>query len=241
MDDRASPDLTRFTLSTPSCRAVLGLALGAALGAGVMVPTGMAAAQPKSKHRGEHPPGPHPRQKPRRRPRHRPRPRYKQVSRTFTSLIPVRIPDKGEATPYPSIIQVGGLRGGKIKDVNVTLNGLSHSYPADIEVILVAPNERTSTVLMSNAGGDFDVTNVTLVFDDKASIFLPYEQQIESGVFKPTLPGLAPRPETSSLGTFNGLNPNGTWRLFVVDRTSNDEGSIGSWALTIQARVRIGR
>ena len=38
----------------------------------------------------------------------------------------------------------------------------------------------------------------------------------------------------TSLDVFNGLAPNGTWRLYVVDDQANDVGAIGAgWVLTI--------
>jgi hypothetical protein len=50
-------------------------------------------------------------------------------------------------------------------------------------------------------------------------------------------PGQAPRPETASLRAFQGLNPNGTWQLYVVDADA-EAGIIACWSLTFKARVR---
>jgi subtilisin-like proprotein convertase family protein len=164
------------------------------------------------------------------------------VTRSFTSTVPIAVPlaitAEGPASPYPSTIPVGGLRAGKILDVNVTLSGVSHTYPEEIEVILVAPNGRTAVGLMSDVGDDHDVTNVTLTFDDQAASYLPFGAQVVSGSYKPTLPGVAPGPDTAALGRFNGLNPNGIWRLYVADNNAGDSGRIDGWALTIKARVR---
>lgn len=131
--------------------------------------------------------------------------------------------EQGPANPYPSEIDVSGLDGA-IRDVTVTLYGLSHTWPDDLDVLLVGP-EGQNVMLMSDAGGSLDVENVTLKFDDAAADFLPDSGQIVSGTFKSTnyemdtnLPNPAPpQPYGTTLSVFDGLNPNGTWRLFVFD------------------------
>src|SRR6185436_9980096 len=74
---------------------------------------------------------------------------------------------------------------GAIQSVAVTINELSHSYPADIDMLLVGPQGQ-SAVLMSDAGQGFDISAVTLRFDDAAPDFLPAAGQILSGAYKPT-------------------------------------------------------
>jgi hypothetical protein len=45
-------------------------------------------------------------------------------------------------------------------------------------------------------------------------------------------PDPAPTPaDTSALSVFNGTNPNGNWRLYVVDDTGGDTGVIATWRL----------
>ena len=57
----------------------------------------------------------------------------------------------GPATPYPSNCVISGL-GGTITDVNLELNGLSHTWPDDIDILLVGPGGQNAFV-MSDAGG----------------------------------------------------------------------------------------
>jgi subtilisin-like proprotein convertase family protein len=161
------------------------------------------------------------------------------VIRTFVNLVPITIPTVGPASPYPSTIQVGGLRAGEILDVNVTLSGLSNDWSRYFEVVLVAPGGLRTVVLMNDVGGLHDIADVTLVFDDQAASFLPHNDRIVSGTYKPTAPGVAPVPDTAPLRSFNGLNPNGSWRLYVADSTVASAGNIAGWALTITARVRV--
>src|SRR3954467_263219 len=73
--------------------------------------------------------------------------RFKNVHKTFSNTGQIAIPSNGEATPYPSTIQVNGFKKGKIKDVNLTLRNFSHTFPDNVDVLLVAPNGRNALVM----------------------------------------------------------------------------------------------
>ncbi|MEN1934089.1 hypothetical protein AAIE21_00445 [Paenibacillus sp. 102] len=158
---------------------------------------------------------------------------------TFSNLSPIVIPSAGLATPYPSSINVTGLSGG-VTQVTVTIIGLTHTFPDDIDILLVGPQGQ-NVILMSDAGGFFDVNNVTLTFNDFAQSLLPNSSQIVSGTFQPTnygftdiFPFPAPLPPYGSfLSVFNGIDPNGVWNLFVFDDLGGDSGSILGWTLNI--------
>jgi len=150
---------------------------------------------------------------------------------------PITIPNSGIATPYPSNIVVSGLTG-TVSKVTATLAGLNHTFPGDIDVLLVGPAGQT-VVLMSDVGGTNDAVNVTVTFDDTAP---PIGAAVVNGTFRPTnigtgdpFPATAPAgPHGAVLSAFNGVNPNGNWRLFVVDDAGGDLGSYaGGWSLTI--------
>ena len=154
-------------------------------------------------------------------------------------------PAPGKADPYPSEIAVSGL-GSSVSDVNVTVSGLGHSYPADIGLLLVSPAGQ-SVILMSDSGGNVPVSGINLTFDDAASGDVPRDGPLTSGTFLPSrgpytsgcpapvsFPEPAPAsPYGSSLSVFNGTNPNGSWKLYVIDDTLGDTGSIGGWSLEI--------
>ncbi|MBX3059023.1 MAG: choice-of-anchor J domain-containing protein [Anaerolineae bacterium] len=155
---------------------------------------------------------------------------------------PITIPSSGAGTPYPSTITVSGYDPA-ITDVNVQLVGLSHTWPDDIDILLVGP-EGENLVIMSDAGGSADLVNVDLIFDDAAPGPLPDSTQIISGTYQPTdyEPGdtfdpPAPTPSTATtLATFNGTNPNGDWHLYIMDDTGSDLGQLtGGWCLQITA------
>jgi subtilisin-like proprotein convertase family protein len=140
------------------------------------------------------------------------------------------------ANPYPSSINVAGVTGTVTK-VTATINNFSHTFPADVDILLVGPGGQT-VVLLSDAGGGTDAVNTTLTFDDAAPAV---GATIVSGTFRPTnitagdvFPAPAPAgPHGAVLSAFNGVNPNGTWSLYVIDDASGDVGTIsGGWSLT---------
>lgn len=164
------------------------------------------------------------------------------TTQTFSNLSNVGIPasgTSGEAGPYPSTINVSGM-AGSVTDVNVTIVSLSHTYPDDLDVVLVGPQGQ-AVLLMSDAGGSTDVTNVTLDFDQSAAESLPDSTALSGGMYLPTnfgagdsMPDPAPAgPYNVTLELFNGTNPNGTWRLYINDDAGADAGSTGGWSLEI--------
>lgn len=160
---------------------------------------------------------------------------------SFANTNAIVIPDHGPGSPYPSIINVTGLTGYVAK-ATVTLAGLTHSFPSDVNVLLVNPAGR-STLLMSHNGGAYSITNVTLTFDDGAATSLPNNTaRITTGTNQPsrftpsvTLPSPAPPPPYgATLANLNDISPNGVWSLYVLDDSAGDSGVIASgWTLNL--------
>jgi len=163
---------------------------------------------------------------------------------TFSNPAQIIINDFAPATPFPSSIQVSGISGVATK-VSVTLSNISHTYPDDIDIMLVGPQNK-SVILMSDAGSTSfspnPINNVTLTFEDDAPGFLSDTDQIVSGRYLPTnyqpdsWPAPIPpdAPTQSTLLTPGPQDPNGTWRLFVVDDARGDVGVIANgWSLTL--------
>jgi hypothetical protein len=175
--------------------------------------------------------------------------RFKTVTRTFSNPGRITIPAEGSAEgpadPYPATVQVGGFKKGKIKDVNLVLRGLSHPSPNQVDVLLVAPNDRDAMV-MSDVGGITAATAVTLTLDDEAASPLP--AVLETGAFQPVNEeGLGNDFFDAELGVsgdvalsvFDGGNPNGTWRLFVSDDADPIDGVfVDGFTLEITAKVK---
>jgi subtilisin-like proprotein convertase family protein len=142
------------------------------------------------------------------------------------------------ANPYPSSINIAGVTG-TVSKVTATITGFSHTFPSDVDILLVGPGGQ-KIILLSDAGGGTDAVNTNITFDDAAPVV---GTTIVSGTFRPTnvtatgdvFPAPAPAaPYGSALSAFNGISPNGTWSLYVVDDAGIDSGSIaGGWSLTI--------
>jgi uncharacterized repeat protein (TIGR01451 family)/uncharacterized delta-60 repeat protein len=156
------------------------------------------------------------------------------------------INDRGPASPYPMTNIVSGL-AGLITKLTVTVANISHTFPDDIDMLLVGPGGQKA-VLMSDAGSSSSsanpIANLTIKFDDAAATSIPDSNQIVSATYRPanwfgvgsadSFPGI-PGPYTnSSLSIFSNTPPNGVWSLYVVDDETGDIGNIaGGWTLGI--------
>jgi subtilisin-like proprotein convertase family protein len=77
---------------------------------------------------------------------------------------PINIPASGNGVPYPSTITTSGLPANA-RVLSVTLNGVTHQFPSDIDIMLQSPNG-TNVILMSDVGGAVDITNANYTFQD---------------------------------------------------------------------------
>lgn len=158
----------------------------------------------------------------------------------FSNSVPIMIPDSGPAQPFGASISVAGVTG-VVSKVTVTLNGLNHTWLEDLSVLLLAPNGQ-QVMLFSGAGRDCNVHSATLTFDDAAAAPLPVAGPIASGTYQPnnyvtnltTITGVPDGPHTDTLSGLNGIDPNGTWALFVMDNAAEDQGAVaGGWGLVL--------
>ncbi len=163
----------------------------------------------------------------------------------FQNAGAIIINDNAAASPYPATLTVSGL-AGPVNHLTVTLHGVTHLFPDDLDIVLVAPNGQ-SVMLMSDAGGGNPnaLNNTTITFDDAAPNAIPDLARITNGVYRPANyavtsdPFPAPGPTSpygTTLSSLNGIDPNGVWKLFIVDDSAQDAGSIaGGWSLNIAA------
>lgn len=170
---------------------------------------------------------------------------------TFSNPASISIPNSGASSPYPSTINVSGIATSVTK-VTVSINNYSHTFPDDVDFMLVAPNG-TRMVIMSDVCGNAPIANLNMVLDDAAATIIPDAGTCNSATYRPSNVGTAdpfPAPVSTSVaaenaapaGTatfasrFNGIDPNGAWSLYVVDDTTGDAGTIaGGWSITITA------
>jgi len=186
------------------------------------------------------------------------------VTKTFSNVAQIKMPSgavagdcsagptQGAAVPYPSRIPLslsnGFPQGSRVLDVNLTLKNYTHTFPDDVDVLLVHGTK--SRTVLSDVGGLYDVNNVNLTLDDESpTSLLPFDNsQMVSGTFKPLnksgqdndlFPSPAPNPHdgTQYLTGFDGMKANGDWQLYVQDDAGGDCGTIaGGFSLTIKAR-----
>lgn len=167
--------------------------------------------------------------------------------RGYANAAPIVIRDNSTSNPYPSTIQVTDLIGD-VSQVKVRINGFAHSFPSDVDMLLVAPNGK-SVMLMSDAGGGTPVTNVTFTLADGASEDVPSAGGLTSREYRPRnydpaadpMPAPAPAaPFGTTLGSLAGSPANGVWSLYIVDDTTSDAGFVnGGWELFILTQPRI--
>lgn len=179
----------------------------------------------------------------------------------FNNTGVITVVDGAPASPYSSVINVSGM-AGTISNITVTLKNVSHDYIMDMSVILQSPTGQ-SLLLQSGAGEPNTVSNITYTFSDAAAGQMPATGNIVSTSYKPTgyywdiwpspapptPPGVGtyhiPGPFNSGLpvstlaSTFNGLSPNGAWKLWVADFSAGgDPGVIsGGWSLDISTAI----
>jgi subtilisin-like proprotein convertase family protein len=139
------------------------------------------------------------------------------------------------STPFPSTIDVTGLP--PITDVNVNVQ-LDSQELDDVGLLLVGPSSQQS-YLLSDAGGTDDVTGLNITFDDEAAGPPTDTTVITSGSYQPfnyagieTFPAPAPVINGSTvLSVFDGLSPNGQWRLYADDDNTDNLTVVKSWSL----------
>lgn len=161
-----------------------------------------------------------------------------------TNSASISIPGSGTQGPaalYPSTVAFSGITG-TVVSVRVTLAGLTHGYAGDVDALLVGPTGQTA-MLISDAGNGTNIAGATLTFDSSASTSLVPEGWIVTSTNKPTdydsasdgFPSPAPSgPYDQTLSSFNGLDPNGTWSLYLFDDAALDSGSLTQgWRMTI--------
>ncbi len=166
-------------------------------------------------------------------------------------------PEPEPVIPYPSDIEVLGL-SGVVTGISVTINGLTHSSPDDLDMLLVGPSGQTFH-FWSDVGGANSVENVSVTIAGSGATTLPDSTALIDGTtyrpfnadtvgddFPLPAPG-GPYGEPVNAGAatfasiFNGLTAeqvSGTWSLFITDDTDGNGGSIAQgWSLNIATEI----
>lgn len=176
-------------------------------------------------------------------------PTVQSFSQGSTIIVPAGSPaiTTGNASPYPSLVTVSGLPTSGVSVKSVKLGNINHTFPDDVDVVLVSPTGQ-SVILMSDAGGGAAIVGLDYTFDDAAATTLADATLSPQGSYKPTNFGAtdnfpAPGPgsltqASPTLASFTG-NQNGDWKLYVVDDQANAVGYIGNWSIDFNIAVPV--
>jgi CSLREA domain-containing protein len=163
----------------------------------------------------------------------------------FGNTTPIMINDNSTASPYPSTITVSGVDTTALTKITATLIDVTHTFPDDVDILLVGPQGQRA-MLMSDAGGGTDAISQTIRFDPDAANSIPDGGPLVGGIFQgsnyvsapddnfPTVTPPVSTTEPADLSVFANTDPNGDWKLYVVDDAGQDSGAIsGGWQLRI--------
>ena len=158
---------------------------------------------------------------------------------------PVTINDNAAASPYPSVATVSSSPGGVLA-IELALTGFTHTFPDDIDMLLVTPSGQ-KMIFMSDAGGGGDVTGLGFTLADSAATLLSDNGPLVAGTYRPSdvtsgdvfaapapaapYSSAAPVGSATFLNTLNAGTLIGGWNLYVVDDAGQDTGTLGQWCL----------
>ena len=171
----------------------------------------------------------------------------------FTNTQPIDVPGcamndcttLGAGNPYPSTISVDGLP--PVAKIRVTLRGITHTEPDDIDALLVGPTGARVLLMRATCAGS-PLNAVSLMFEDGGThTSLPATGPCAPGVYNPTnydgsgalSPPAPSQPYGGALGRFARDPSIGVWKLFVED--AGGPGGVGSiaggWRLEVLPQV----
>ncbi len=140
-----------------------------------------------------------------------------------STQVPVAIPDDSPAGVASSVFVP---ERGRIKDLNVSVAGIAHSWVGDLQIDITGPDGTTVRLAdhpggPNNQGNNFSGT----VFDDEAATNISQGSPPYTGNFK---------PQNDQLSRFDGKSRRGTWTLRVRDLFEGDTGTLTGWGLATQ-------
>jgi subtilisin-like proprotein convertase family protein len=144
------------------------------------------------------------------------------LAQTFNSSPNLPIVDNA-TTEY--ILNVNGLIPTQLDTLNFGLEtvciNLTHSWDADLDIFIVAPDGTIATLTAALGGSDDNYTNTC--FNQNALNSITQGSAPFTGTFKPL----------GQLGIINNnQNPNGQWKLRITDTYPSDAGDILDWSIT---------
>ena len=96
----------------------------------------------------------------------------------------------------------------RVKTLTITLSGLSHTFPADLDFLFVGP-DGTNLAFWSDAGGGTAISNQNISIRDSAAALLPSSGGVATGTYRPADYG-AIEPNSNWTGVSPALDPHPT-------------------------------
>jgi len=132
------------------------------------------------------------------------------------------IPDDS-AAGVTSTIEVANP--GRIKDLNVRINSITHPWVGDLRIDVTGPDGTTVRLAEHPGGPDNGGDNLTnTVFDDESGTNISAGTPPYTGSF---------RPQNDRLARFDGKKQQGTWTLRVRDLFEGSTGTLNGWGTEI--------
>ena len=157
------------------------------------------------------------------------------------------IPD-GDLGGWSDTHLLGGLSTAPISDVNVGLN-LSGGWNGDLYAYLV--HNSGFAVLLNRVGRGpgnelgYDTAGMNVTLDATAVLGNIHAVSAPAGSYQPDGRNIGPLTAaanfndsgnpTALLSSFNGLNANGNWTLYIADVSGGGVSTLTSWTLEIAA------
>ena len=145
--------------------------------------------------------------------------------------------------PAPITLPVSGVTGN-ITDVQVAISDLTHAAYVSLDIILESP-DGTFCKLLSDLNftgqGGTPIENVNLTISEIGLVLSP-NQLLSSGTYQPydfnsgpdnLLDNTSVTNAATQLSVFDGKNPNGTWKLHIIEAPLGEtpESPIGGGVL----------
>jgi subtilisin-like proprotein convertase family protein/subtilisin family serine protease len=142
---------------------------------------------------------------------------------SYSTASPVAIPDDNAAGVTSSVFVPDR---GRVKDVNVSVAGITHTFVGDLEIEVTGPDGTTVRLADHPGGPNNGGDNLSgTVFDDEAAQNISQGTAPYTGNFK---------PQDDQLSRFDGISRRGTWTLRVRDLFEGDVGTLQGWGVSTQ-------
>lgn len=160
---------------------------------------------------------------------------------TFTNKDQLQLPD--QAIVHDTL-DAYGLHG-KVVGLSVTIDGLTHGFPNDLDMLLVGPDGQHNLEFMSDTGGSVLSSGWSFSFGDDGAThmttlaegtFLPTDNgsQEDASAWGLAIPVVNHPSSATFASAFGGIDGNGEWSLYSHDDTFQDGGLIHHWKVTVE-------